>query len=164
MWKHALPVMISCLAVTASAQSAQHIPAKITIRTEATAAFAGAPINVTVELWNISDHPIQLDIEYANGTDVTYGFHVGDQEGAPSKAAQVSKDEVILGETRTATLQPNQRDIRSICLSCLYGNLSAPGKYTIYIVRTVHDNGKAVDVKSNELTIAVLPKKAVGPR
>ncbi len=159
MWKLIPILAFGCVPTIAPGQPANTAPAQITIKAAAAVLVAGAPINVIVELRNVSDHPIQSDRNFANGVEATYGFRVKDGNGSTLEATLPAEGGLIMGKTITTTLQAGQSSgAGSVCLSCMYRDLAAPGKYRVYASRILWSNGVMITAKSNEIEINVLPK------
>jgi hypothetical protein len=139
-------------------QSSVSAPARILIAAGSPIIFAGDPVYVSAQLENTSDHSIKTTVAFMGGVDLRYTFHLTAQDGAV--LGDAAKPKPFLGSIGVLTMQPGQKEDLSYCLSCRYHGLLTVGKYRAYAIRLVED-GTAV--KSNEITITVVPKQPATP-
>lgn len=126
--------------------------------TQTVAGLVGGLVRLFVSLTNVSDHPIEVDKEYdADGVDRNYAFELAIDGGTELETESAGKGKVPA--SRTITLNPGKFTIDPICLNCLYGGFSAPGKYTLYLTHKVRSNGETSTVRSNRIRFLVVQKE-----
>ncbi|MGB0066167.1 MAG: hypothetical protein WBP85_17120 [Terracidiphilus sp.] len=164
----------------AFAQAAKHKPDfKLTISTEDRTLVAqkDMEIPITVEEKNISNHPINTGksdevgdwykmvvLLDGNPAPITERYR---RILTPSKNAQRSLNDLSVpssGSGSSWTIEPGETATFEVPLTAFF-DLSTPGKYKITFSRAT-DRGQPdnVDVKSNTITVTVLPSDSAQPR
>jgi len=131
-------------------------PWSIEISTDRPTVAAGSDVYIRVKLTNISDEVVDCStFDLGGGTDRYYQFDVRDENGAPVKKRDLS--EPYPGSWRgKCDLEPG-KTLESTKLVSWLHDLSKPGKYRIQISRRISDGPNPQYVKSNTITITVLP-------
>jgi hypothetical protein len=128
-------------------------PFSITITPERVEVKAGAEVDLKVRLTNTSNRDIgPRGIFYAQGLDTSYRYDCRDASGK-----SVAKEIFAMGGLGDVpSLRPGEsRDSTAqITNAC---DLSRPGKYEIQASRSIPDDPKHQAIKSNKVTITVLP-------
>jgi hypothetical protein len=158
MRKGILLAVFSCFAATSLGQAAENAPALMTISAEHLTFAAGAIVELHIELKNISDHEINFSRMFVDGREGCLNYRARAEDGTEPKP--IPLPELLDGHRIAETLQPGQSEVFPSIVGQWY-DLSAPGKYTISASRVIGDHGKDVVVKSNEVTITVVPKQPV---
>jgi hypothetical protein len=122
---------------------------------------AGSEIFIKVQLKNTSKHNLSLDYDAdpRTGVGFSHQYEVRDSSGSPAQKRPISHPET--GSTGhgwpARILKPGESmDINGDRISRLY-DLSQPGKYTIQLSRIASVDAKDDVVKSNTITVTVMP-------
>jgi hypothetical protein len=140
-------------------------PFVITISTDRSVVNAGSEVYFTARITNTSNHNVDCASIPSEGLDLTYQYVVHRASGEP--VAKLEKAHPEFGQTFNVmppcTLKPKESHDSSlaIIISRLY-DMSVPGKYIIQVLRPIANSGnpKYGLIKSNELTITVLPAES----
>jgi hypothetical protein len=131
----------------------------------------GSDIDIGISLTNVSDHPITLTFGHAGNVACCYEYDVLDEQGVPvakvgKRYAQLPNGErmelpkIGPGSVAEGTIAPGKGEGSNSTISDKY-QFDHPGKYTIQVSRqdpeAMDENGNPVVVRSNTLTITVLP-------
>jgi hypothetical protein len=149
-----------CVAAPAFGQSAT--PAYlVTISADKPEVKAGSSVFIRFKLTNISDKVVDCSNGYRGATNVSYEYDVRDGNGK-SVEKPVLHPELMTGSWGgPCELKPGEAVGGELLVSSAY-DLSNPGTYTIQIARRTTDDRKD-DVKSNTVTITVLPADSPPP-
>jgi hypothetical protein len=147
----ALAAAIAYFPVVAAAQPAGNPPAKLAISTQTVASLVGAPVRLSIELENVSDHPVEL-----NAKDWSYEFHLANANGVEIRPNSPS---VGTPAPSGVPLQPGHYTLDEVCLSCVYRGFPVPGAYTLYLSHKVLSNGETSTVRSNEVAFRIVPEE-----
>ena len=157
-----LPLTTFILATlcTASAEAPASQRCSISIEALSAEVKAGSPAYLRIRLLNNGFEEIDSNGPSQNGADSIYIYDCRDDAGKPANKASYGlftdagdhpafkpEEGVRTGESYEESVP-----INGAC------NLAAPGKYTVQISRSFHnEDGKDEVVKSNIITITVLP-------
>ncbi|MFZ0662172.1 MAG: hypothetical protein WAM66_05725 [Acidobacteriaceae bacterium] len=120
--------------------------------------IAGAPVEIRITMTNTSDRQIDCPGWWSNGVDRAYEYRVLDQNGQAAPRI-VRKHPEIGEEIRPApcVVKPGKTSKPSGAMVGRLFDFSHPGEYTIQVSRHVSPGPKSEAVKSNTITITVLP-------
>ena len=149
---------------------AEDLPFTLTIRANKPVEFAGSQIFVWVIQTNISTHVVDCTAAHMDSTDVSYHYDAWDENAKPVNKIDYGIPYVSGVHSSShgdiCNLEPGKSFEKELIVSFLY-DFSKPGKYSIQLSRRalVDSNGYRVGewVKSNTITITVLPAKAETP-
>ena len=144
-------VLIGGLAGSALGQTA---PFTLKISPVAEKVKVGRDVFINITLTNTSDHPLDLSTYVVGSTDMSYNYDVRMQDGSPAPKRDMNFP--YPGSFSGVTLAPGEKTSGENFISWLV-DFSKPGKYTIQISRAI--SGKPSDgvVKSNTITMEVIP-------
>lgn len=164
----ALLLLVSTCA--ANAQTA-HQPFTVTISTQKPIVKAGDDVYIDIGMTNTSDHDVDCTIWIKNASDRSYQYNVSFEDGKPAR--DIDKHVRNSSPAWPCVLKPgeSQAHTSGALINTIY-DFSRPGKYTVQVTRkiwgdenrpeTILPTGTAdyhqLDVKSNIITITVLPK------
>lgn len=131
-------------------------PFSIAISTDTPAVKVGADLSLKVHITNTSDHDINVSSSYFEGTDASYRQDVRDGRGNLPRRAVREMSTRTSGHWIRHTLKPGQSVDTVTSISPEY-DLSRAGEYTVQLSRPVSDDPKDGLVKSNKVTITVIP-------
>jgi hypothetical protein len=124
----------------------------------------GTPIFLSTRKTNISDHEIDKWSSLGRSTEVR------DENGNLIKVREpdntrpiVSGGDGMLRGTKDTVLQPHESKIHTAFLSEGF-DLSQPGTYTVQVSEHISNDPQSPTIKSNIITIIVLPKSAPAPK
>jgi hypothetical protein len=130
----------------------------LTLSAPKTEVALGGDVWIKIQQTNLSDQTISCSAHVGNGVNYGFGYEVRDQHGAV--VAKVVRPHPELSASynfRPCDLRPSQSKTANTLLSRLY-EFDQPGEYTIQVSRPDAGNSKGGDVKSNTITISVLPE------
>ena len=155
---------ISAVVVSASGNFAQTPSAKpsfsLALSAPKTEVVLGGEVWIEIRQTNLSDQNISCSAHVGSGVNYSFGYDVRDQHGIA--AAKVVRPHPELSESysfRPCDLRPGQSKTANTLLSRLY-QFDQPGEYTIQVSRPDSRNRRGADVKSNTITVTVLPADA----
>nr|MDQ3821593.1 hypothetical protein [Acidobacteriota bacterium] len=121
----------------------------------------GSDVWIKVSLTNTSDQDVYEGVGYADGIglDSTFRFEVRDEHGKVIPTYPPPKTGYT-GRPLNRTISPRQTLTQEQVVSALY-DMRKPGKYTIRVSRRASDNPKDGEIKSNIITVTVIPKDKV---
>jgi hypothetical protein len=146
-------------------------PFKLHLSTDKPVVKSGDLVYIQVLMTNISDHDVDCTRNWRNALDRNYGYDVKDENGQP--VPEIVKQPPTFRLSPCIIAPGETSSLSGGVISTLY-DFSRPGKYTIQVSRGVWgdnnrpgtagtgDNNQA-DVKSNTITITVLPAEASPP-
>jgi len=115
----------------------------------------GYPVEVTILLTNTSDRDMSGAVADQMGLASGYKYDVRDEDGNPVKRQQWQGP--VIGRTRdSGPVRPGETRTQRSEITSAY-DLSKPGTYTIQVSRPVSDEPGAALVKSNAVTVTILP-------
>lgn len=153
-----LAVASTCMALSLLSSRASERPFSIVITAAAPTVKAGGDVWIKVKMINTSTHKVDCSVAASNGIDLRYNFDVRDESGSPTPKKLSRHPELEgAGSLRTCTLQPGQSTTADDNLISRLFDISRPGRYTVQVSRAASDDPKDGVVKSNEITIAVVP-------
>jgi hypothetical protein len=152
-----LALLLLGIACAASA-SAQSPPYTITISPRVETVTSGDPIDVVVTFKNLTNHGIDFsaNISDLTGIDPNCSFEVTDDHGAPVQQKKYPHSELATGHAVFRILEPGESITETESVGRLF-DMSKPGKYVIQVSRPNFKDKSAAVVRSNKITIAVLP-------
>jgi hypothetical protein len=137
-------------------------PFVITLSADKPAVTAGSDVYLSVRITNTSNHDVNCSAIPSEGIDLAYKYNIRRISGEPV-AKIVSHFPRSFSVLPPCTLKPKEFDESKggIIISRLY-DMSSPGTYIIQVLRPIANSGnpKYGFVKSNELTITVLPAES----
>jgi hypothetical protein len=158
------PFAIVALFALAGLLYAQTKPGKptfsLTLSAPKTEVALGAKIFIEIRQTNISEENIDCSRYAGNGVDYKFEYDVRDQHGAV--AAKVLRSDPFAGGFRTGSLLPGKSITSGVLLNRLY-QFDQPGEYTIQVSGRDSGNPGAGFVKSNIITVTVLPEGVQPP-
>lgn len=156
-------VIIATAAVSnsfAQAGSDGH-PFTITISADHGIIRVGDEARVHVVLTNISDQDlvVRRSVDpYSAEQHYTIRVRDKDQKDAPeTEYGRRAMQRQLIGSDSAKILKPGEKLEEDTVLSRVFG-LTSPGEYGVQFLRPVSDNPKAEVVKSNTITITVVPR------
>jgi len=157
----AFGLMLCC----ASAHSQQKPPLTITISGPRTIP-AGSDLTIHIVTTNVSDQSVQIcsASEQAGTVEVYYKVAIHDEKGEEPPITDFgrrAKTSYVVQENARTLCEwpPNWTLAYSMAVSKQY-DLSKPGKYIVQVTRAASDlSPNSTVVKSNELTVTVVPKQ-----
>jgi len=130
-------------------------PFTITISTDKPTVVAGSHVYIKIKLTNTSDHTVDRSTAYSNGLDRQYLYDVCDENGnsveKPGEHHELNGVSLATGE-----LAPGETANGETRITTLY-DLTKPGQYTVQLSRFIGKDEKQGVVKSNTITITVVP-------
>ncbi|MGA7560746.1 MAG: hypothetical protein WCF61_14125 [Terriglobales bacterium] len=148
--------------VSVAAPKQVNPPFSITISTETPTIRARTGLSIMVRITNTSNHDINASSVYVDGVagiDGSYDEDVRDSKGNLAKRKQPQEADPNAPVTmshRLRTLKPGESTGSVTGVSRQY-DISQPGQYVIQLSRRISDNPKDGVVKSNKITITVIP-------
>jgi hypothetical protein len=157
-----LAVLILVAALGANGSPSAPDPFSIHIKVLTTVVKSGEPIYLQIRMTNTSDHDLDCTSAPRDGLDMNYAYEVRDSSGKilPESHRNVP-EESNGGNGRPRLLKPGATAEAIGGFISNHYDMSGPGQYTIQVSRRVSANPKDGVVKSNKITITVLP--ADGP-
>lgn len=149
--------------VPAASPQVSQQPFTITINAKKTEVRAGTPVFIKVVMTNISDHSVECGEWRSNGLDRAYKYHVTDENG--ETVPKTIRKHPEIGENIEpfpCIIQPGKSSKPSGGMLSHLFNFNKPGKYTVRVSRHVSSDPKSAVVRSNTITITVLPRN--GPQ
>ena len=113
----------------------------------------GSPIEMGIRIKNVSTHEIRASAMNIDGFAISYTYDIRDQSG--NKVAQKPFDQTHPGGGSILILKPGQNQGESTVISAYYDLW--PGRYTVQISKPVSDKPGAEVVRSNKISITVIP-------
>jgi hypothetical protein len=144
----AIAAAASCVCFGQTAQA----PFSLRISIDKTSVKAGADVSITVEMTNISKQNVDCTAVMMNGTDMRYQYDVQNASGKSVK----KPDEKAPGSVEICSIEPGESDSHATRISWL-NDLSRPGDYVVQVSRKVSDDDKDGVVKSNKITVNIIP-------
>ena len=142
-----------CVLVQAICAAQVEAPFSITIEKHSREVRVGSMLEITVRLKNTSDSDLKTFSAWMNGTDVTYKYEIRDPSG---KLVDEKKLGPPHGHLSSFVLKPGEERTENIPLTTKY-DFSEPGQYTIQVSRGVQPGPEGDAIKSNEITVTILP-------
>jgi len=156
-------IALTLLALTLRASPPQadtqaNPPFAIVISAEEREVKYGARAMVKVELTNNSDHDLDMStgINDFTAVDPNYVVDVRDSKGNSAPKRVYKHPEFATTSVRFGGVEPGKTYTSHELVGRLY-DMSAPGDYVVQVSRRVSDNESDGFVKSNAITITVLP-------
>jgi hypothetical protein len=117
----------------------------------------GANVFVTILQTNLSDRTIDCSAQADSGVDYNYKFDVRDQHGTEAAKVVLKHPELVATSYQGCTLPPRESRLEGLLVNRVY-QFNEPGEYTIQVSRLDEGVPGRVFVKSNIVTITVLPE------
>ena len=130
-------------------------PFTINISTDKQTVEAGSDVYIRIKLTNTSDQAVDCTSWYTNALDRRYIYDVLDENGK-SVAIPGDHPELGGGSIQFCELAPRDSTNTGSRLTTLY-DFTKPGQYTVQVSRYIGKSAKEGVVKSNIITITVLP-------
>jgi hypothetical protein len=145
------------------AQTKPSIPTfSLTLSAPKVEVTAGSKVFITVMQTNLSQQTIDCSAHAANGVDYSVQFDVRDQHGMEAAKVALKHPELLPFSFQHCTLAPGESKTRGTLISGVY-QLSEPGEYKIQVSRLDEGDPARAFVKSNTITITVLPTEEQPP-
>jgi hypothetical protein len=130
-------------------------PLAIVIAAAPTRVEAGAEVDISVTLKNLTNRDMDLSANISNvtGVDPNYIYEVCDTRGNLVPKRRYSHPELATGHAVFRKLGPGESLTETEPIGRLF-DMSSPGKYVIQVSRRVPEAG--VVVKSNKITVSVV--------
>lgn len=142
-------------------QTGVPLPVTITISAPKVIA-AGSNISLKIEMKNISDQPVDDSTYYVGCSNRRFRIDVRDESGHAMKK-EALHPETMPGSFASSTLAPGESVVQEDCVSW-HNDISHPGTYTIQASRVISNDERNGLVKSNIITITVLPADEPTPK
>jgi len=117
---------------------------------------AGDKVYINIKLTNTSDHDVDCSAWFTNGTDRRYLYDIRDENGQSTAKHDLNPDRYP-GSVQFCTLSPGEGTADSGHLISWLNDFSRPGKYSVQLSRYIGVDEKEGVIKSNTITITVLP-------
>lgn len=137
-----------------AAQETVKQPFSITISALKLSYKAGSSVELKVVMTNMSGREIDAGAVYDRSINATYEYDVRDSLGNPAPRKDFKPSE--LQTVRMRTLKPGE-SVSDVTNVARWVDFSRPGEYQIQVSRNIGDDEKDGVVKSNTITITVLP-------
>jgi len=161
--KHFRALLIVCGIAAASCagfgQSGKG-PFTLTIGTDKPTVIAGSQVIIKITQTNTSDQAIGCASADSNGFQIAFRHEVLDEDGKSVKIPGEHHEFRDFSWRGPCNLAPGESTSRDSRITALY-DLRKPGKYTVQVSSQASADEKDGEVKSNTITITVLP--ADGP-
>jgi len=161
--KHLCALLIVCgIAAASSAGFGQpgEAPFTLTISTDKPTVVAGSQVIIKITQTNTSDQAIGCASADSNGFQIAFRHEVLDEDGKSVKIPGEHHEFRDFSWRGPCNLAPGESTSRDSQITALY-DLTKPGKYTVQVSSQASSDEKDGEVKSNTITITVLP--ADGP-
>jgi hypothetical protein len=155
--QHLLSLLLMGIAPMCLAQT--NSPFLITIAANKSPIVAGGPVDLKITMKNTSDSDVDCTVWAVNAVDKSYVYHVWDENNEPLK-------EITRKTPSTSwpcVLKPEMTASSSSRISTLF-DFSHPGTYTVQAERFLTGDPGSASIKSNTITITVLPKSEPAPQ
>jgi hypothetical protein len=145
-------------------------PFSITINAETPMVKVGGLVILDVTMTNTSDHEIDCTLYFLDSIDQNYRYQVFFEDGKP--ATKILRKTGF--NTYACILKPEESSKSGGVISQIF-DFRRPGKYTIHVSRPVwgddqrpdtwqlHENIPEIEIKSNTITVTVLPAEDLLP-
>ena len=153
--------LLLCLASAIATLAQSHLggqPFRIVIEAEHAEVKVGSDVWLKVSLTNNSDHDVDMSggLNLSIGLDPNYIFEVHDDRGNLVPKRAYPHPELAPGMPVNQTVKPQKTLTEEQRVSALF-DMRKPGKYLIHVSRRTSDNPKDGLIKSNEVTVIVIP-------
>lgn len=135
-------------------------PFTLTISTDKPTVVAGSHVFIKITQTNTSDRSIGCAAGDSNGFQIAFRYEVLDEAGKSVKIPGEHHELRGFSWRGPCNLAPGESTSRDSQITALY-DLSKPGKYTVQVSSQASSDEKDGVIKSNVITITVLP--AEGP-
>ena len=132
----------------------------LTLSTDQPTVIAGSQVIIKITQTNTSDHAIGCASADSNGFQIAFRHEVLDEDGKSVKIPGEHHEFRDFSWRGPCNLAPGESTSRDSRITALY-DLRKPGKYTVQVSSQASADEKDGEVKSNTITITVLP--ADGP-
>jgi hypothetical protein len=154
------------ITVLPAAEQPQTKPGKptfsLTLSAPKTEVALGAKIFIEIRQTNISEENIDCSAQADSGVDYNFKFYVRDQHGIEAAKVVLEHPELVAPSYQGCTLPPGESKTSGALISHVY-QFGEPGEYTIQVSRLDEGNPGRFFVKSNNITITVLPEVVPPP-
>lgn len=130
-------------------------PLAIVIAASPTTVEAGAEVDISVTVKNMTNRDLDLSANISNltGVDPNYIYEVRDAHGIPVRARAYSHPELATGHAVFRKLGPGESLTETEPIGRLF-DMRTPGKYVVQVSRRVPEGGTVV--RSNTITVTVV--------
>jgi hypothetical protein len=133
----------------------------LTISAEKPVVALGSDVWIKVQQTNVSQHGVGCDAVVVDSTvDYSYKYDVRDEHGRP--APKVVRRPGLSADDYPCGLGPGESRTSLNEISQVF-QFNQPGEYTVQISRLATDDPKDGFIKSNTITITVLPEEEAPP-
>ena len=146
-----LACMISASTSVAIAQTAKD-PFSITISADKPTVVAGSRVYIRIKLTNMSDHVVDCSSAMVGAFDRRYLYEVLDENGK-----SMIKTDIDPERYQFCNLDPGESTGNGERLIRWLYDFTKPGTYTVQLSRFIGNDEKQGAVKSNTITITVIP-------
>ena len=146
-----LACMISASTSVAIAQTAKD-PFSITISADKPTVVAGSRVYIRIKLTNMSDHVVDCSSAMVGAFDRRYLYDVLDENGK-----SMIKTDIDPERYQFCNLDPGESTGNGERLIRWLYDFTKPGTYTVQLSRFIGNDEKQGTVKSNTITITVVP-------
>jgi hypothetical protein len=146
-------------AALAVGQQPNKPPFSISTTAESPTVAAGADVWIKVRVTNTSNRDLDDSGGFSDrtGLDPNFRFDVRDDRGKPVPKRTYPHAELgVTGEPVNRTIAPGETLTQEQRVSALY-DMRKPGKYVIRVSRRASDNPRDGEIKSNAVTVTVVP-------
>ena len=150
-------LLLPLLLVAQGRQITSAVPFTIALSVDKPTVTKGAEVWVKVAVTNKSS----LDLDDSggftyDGLDPNFQFEVRDKSGKSVPKRTYPHPELTTGQAVNRTIAPGETLTSDQRVSAVY-DMRKPGKYIIQVSRRASDNPKDGEIKSNRITVTVLP-------
>jgi hypothetical protein len=158
MTMHTFFLLLASLVLT-SPQEANKQPVTLAITVENSTAAAGNDVWIKVALKNDSLQDLDDSGGFSDrtGLDPNFQFDVLDENGKPAAKRVYPHPELETGKAVNRTISRGETLTQEQRVSALY-DMNRPGKYTIQVSRRIPEALGSGIVKSNKITVTIIPK------
>jgi hypothetical protein len=117
---------------------------------------AGQPVSINIQLTNLTNEEMNVEGFWSLGVDYTYYYDVRDTSGNLRKKRLLTDHPFFVGSERDEKVAPgmSKKEKIDVDLAC---DIKEPGTYTIQVSRDVPGDPKHRIVKSNLVTVTLVP-------
>ena len=151
-------VLLACTALTSVHAQSVPDPFSITLAAKTATVKRGTSVWVKIQLTNNSAQDLDESgtINGMTGADPNLSFKVRDEDGKLKQKKVHKHPELASGKPINRTIAPGETLEEEQDVSRLF-DMTEPGSYVIEVSRRASDAQKDKSVKSNTITVTVLP-------
>ena len=132
-------------------------PFSITVTPVRARVISGDPVELEIVLRNTSDQDVWAGAAFDGGIDASYEYDVRDSSGNPAPLRERHKTAETRSVIMSPPLKPGASKEEKTDLDPWF-DLTKPGEYTIQLSRRLNGGADDPALKSNVITVTVVPK------